>query len=471
MKLKRIFALLMAVCMVLTFSACSKEKETGKKEVGGFEVVDPYTNDEVVDLDGYEFTIASGWLENDMKISEAGRIFKKRIEEVEKAYNCKISIVDGGDITTQILAGEKVADWIDTYTSSAWSSIAGEYFRPYDTIEGIDVKDSRWNKGYVGLTQYEGLSYGVNFMKPAEVRAGVFFNKTLIKKYGIKDNLYDLVRDKKWNFDKLREIAKACTKDTNGDGKTDVYGILFFDEYNAGQSFINANGSTLASVEGGRVIENLTDKKTLNAMNFLYDLCNVDKSVYINDAWRSAATYGSYAPSQTDRANMFVNNKAAFYIGDTWICNQLIKPMNKQIEYGFLPLPLGPDATEYVSPSHGARNFFVTVTNKDLDKAVPIMNALALPPEGYEGDAWWEEIIMNDYFQDGDTDSLEMYKLCLENMTYDHIYTDGTSDMYGEFVTQCVLYPLYFLQGSVSSTLSSMQGVPTDRLGALFGFE
>lgn len=470
MKTKRLLALLMAICILLTLTACGKGKGKESGKAGEFEIVDAYANDEVVDLDGYEFTIASNMLGNDLKNSEAGRIFAKRIEEVEKAYNCTITIKPYKNVVTQILAGEKVADWVDMDVSGSYEGIAGKYLRPYDTIEGIDVKDSRWNSGYVNLSKYDGLSYGVNFLKPAEVRIGVFFNKTLLKQNGITENLYDLVRNKQWSFDKLREYAKKCTKDTDGDGKNDVYGILFYDEEIPAISFVNSNGTKVVDVGDGKVTEHFKDSKTLDAMNYLNNLCNVDKSVYVNDTWRSASTHGSLTLSQTDRARMFVNNQVAFYIGETWVCNQLIKPMNTKIEYGFLPIPLGPDGKEYVSVSHYARNLFVTVTNRDLDKAVPVMNALALPPEGYEGSDWWEEILMSDYFQDGDTDSLEMYKLCLDNMVFDYVATSG-ADLYTNFAFECFVKPVYYLEGTVSSALGSMSGQATDRVGALFGFE
>lgn len=48
----------------------------------------------------------------------------------------------------------------------------------------------------------------------------LFFNKNIAKDYDLPD-LYSLVREKKWTFDKFSELCHNVTYDLNGDGKYD----------------------------------------------------------------------------------------------------------------------------------------------------------------------------------------------------------------------------------------------------------
>ncbi len=49
----------------------------------------------------------------------------------------------------------------------------------------------------------------------------IYYNKDLFKKYGIP------VPNEYWSFDDLLILSQKLTKDTNNDGKTDIWGISF----------------------------------------------------------------------------------------------------------------------------------------------------------------------------------------------------------------------------------------------------
>lgn len=444
-------ALVLVMCCTV-FVGCSDQKEESK-----------------VDLDGYEFTIASPWLVNDTAgatLATYERAFQKRRQEVEREFNCKITIIKPENIMQQMLAGEKVADWINQTTYNVMNYAASDYLIPYEDIKGIDIKSDKWIKSYSDLFAMDGKHYAINFLKPASARNILLVNKTMLKENGVEEDIYQLVRDNKWTFDKFREIAQKCTNVQKG-----TYGVMFYDVYEAFASFIAANGAKIADIKGGAVKEYTTSKEVLNALNFVDSICNEYKVVKIDDKQRSGPTFATYTVSQAQIAQQFLNNKIAFYMMDMWVANQLIKPLEPEIEYGMVPVPMGPDTDKYHSSSFGADAFCVTKNNKDLDKAVVIMNALAEPAEGYEGDEWVEDAVINDYFQEGDTGSFDMYKICIENMTYDFMRTSGTNDLYGEFVVNCGLNPIFFRKSSVSSALQSFNGVPTNRLNELFGFE
>ena len=128
---------------------------------------------------------------------------------------------------------------------------------------------------------------------------------------------------------------------------------------------------------------------------------------------------GTYDASVPDYTDQFIKGKIAFLFEDSWVLNQQIRPKVKNFDYGMIMIPLGPNGTQYVSPAEHARVFTVTSTNKELDFTAKIFNELAKQPSGYSGDNWWKEEIQLDYFQKGDTKSMDIYLKSLESSTWD----------------------------------------------------
>ena len=464
---KRILALGLAVILLLSVSGCGDKdgtsEESGKNGAEEFAKVDPYTNAEVQDMGGYEFTIAANFQYYDdptgIDLIVSEQAWQARREEVEELYNCKIKIIDVPDnLSSQILAGEKVADLVQLDLCDLYNAIGAGYLRPLDSIEGLDMSDERWEytSTYTELATYKDRPYALSYAVPYEVRGGMVYNKTLLRQLGITDDIQQLVRDGEWTFDKFLEICQKATVDANSDGMPESYGVMSQSGDKYCSDFINANGGRLAVMdEGGKVVENFTDQKVITGLTFATDLANTYNVAYIPEAWRTKATFLAGGYSQSDFVQEFVNGKAAFYMCETWVMNQLIKPAADGIEYGFVPMPKGPDAKEYSCDGHYMLGFGVTVNNKDLEKAVVIINALAERASGYEGNDWIDAALEVQFFQDGDKDSVESYKLLYENSNFDYIYGIGDLNaLYNNALQPAALWN----QGSPSSVLSSMRG-------------
>lgn len=478
--LRKVVALSMAMMLtVVTFTGCGSDgdskSEDGKKSGSSktFEKVDTKTNVDVVDLGGYEFTLAASFQyyddpsNVDMIVSE--EVWQRRREEVEQEYNCKIKVIDvPEDLNSKILAGEKVADLVQMDLTQMYNAIGAGYFRPLDSIEGLNMNDKLWDytSVYTKLATYKDRPYGLSYAVPYEVRGGIVYNKTLLKKLGIKDNIAKLVKDGKWTFDKFLELCKKATVDSNGDGVPETYGVMSQSGDKYCTDFINANGGRLAYEDkDGKIVENFSDQKVVNGLTYATDLANTYNVAYIPEAWRQKDTFLAGGYSQQDWVNEFVNGKAAFYMCETWVMNQLIKPAADNIEYGFAPMPKGPDAEDYSCDGHYMLGFGVTVNNTDLDKAVVIINALAKRPAGYEDDNWIDAAIENEFFQDGDKDSVDIYKMLYENSNYDYIYGIGDLNaLYNNALMPAALWN----QGSPSSVLSSMKGTMQQYLDTVY---
>lgn len=469
--LKTVICVLLSLAMVLTVVGCGDSKEKNEETV--YEKVEPYTNDEVVDMKGYEFTIVSPFIfpdpEDALTVAEAQ--FHARCAEIEEEYNCKIKIVthktDTASIAATMLAGDKLGDIVQFDMADLYQAIGSGYLRPLNTIKGIDAADSRWEQGYTKLAYYKDDPYGLYFYRPQELRYCILYNKSLLKQYGINEDLNQLVRDGKWTFEKLRELAIICTKDTNGDGDPDTYGLMSSTPEALATNFMTANGSAVAKIINGKVTETTNEPAAANALEFLYNLVNIDKVMYVPEQWKTKKTYYAGGVGYKELNALFTDGKIAFNLAEAWMANQVVKPNATKISYGLLPFPKGPDADAYYTPANFALVFAVTKNNKDIDKIVPIINALGITAEGYEGEDWINDAIEVDYLQSGDSESVEMYKKSYENSTFD--IGMSIQSVWSEFSEVVAMAPIFWGQGTPASQLEAFNGTAQKALDNLFG--
>lgn len=471
--LKSILAVTLSFAMLITVAGCGNGKEVGgNKNDVGFEKVDPITNDEVVDMKGYEFTIVSPFIFPDPEdaLTVAEQQFHARCAEIEEEFNCKIKIVnqktDTASIAATMLAGDKLGDIVQFDMADLYQAIGSGYLRPLNTIKGIDAADTRWEQGYTKMAYYKDDPYGLYFYRPQELRYCILYNKTMLKEYGITEDLNQLVRDGKWTFDKLRELAIACTKDTNGDGEPDTYGLITNTPEALATNFITANGGAVAKVINGKVTETTNEQSVVNALNFLHGLINTDKVMYVPEQWKTKKTYYAGGVGYKELTALFNDGKVAFDLTEAWIANQAVKPGSPKISYGLLPFPKGPDADKYYTPANFALVFAVTKNNKDIDKVVPIINALGKTAEGYEGEEWINDAIEMDYLQSGDSESVEMYKFTYNNSTFD--IGMSIQSVWSEFSEVVAMAPIFWGQGTPASQLEAFNGTAQKALDNLF---
>lgn len=456
--------MLLVAALVFSVTACGGNSGDNNSKINVGAAGGSY--DEVVDLNGYVFTAVNPFLMDDPdpnKTTYAEQIFEEVRRKVEKEYNCTIKIVKPGngdlvsDLKTKVMSGDKVGDLYNLYALHLIPSIRNGVLQDMSKIAGLDTTDERWVSAITDIATYGGGVYALEFMRPTEVRTSLVYNKQVLKNMGVTEDLPQLVRDKQWTFDKWREIMKKCTKDTNGDGENDVWGLYSNAVKWFPWSMIAANGGNVLTVhEDGSVTETLNDTKVANALQFYYDIVNVDKVVQ------------KVGPgTDTECASQFLSGKWAFLSCETWLIDQQIKKLNtSNVEYGLVPMPMGPDATDYASNADNMRMWAITTTNKDTDKTVPVLNALARYTYNYGEGEWWNDGVMLDYFNEGDTDSVEMYNLTLSKscIDYGHMITDIEDAM----DTDIRATTIFKRRGTVASVLNSLHGTFNEAISARF---
>jgi len=156
------------------------------------------------------------------------------------------------------------------------------------------------------------------------------FNLDMIKEANLEDPR-DLFDKGEWTWDVWREYLKQLTKDTDGDGVTDIYGY--------GGYWTNMLGAMLlannAHIAGDRT-EGISSPQTLEVLEFFDAIYNVDKSArpWIQGDWES-------------NLRPFVDGIMAFFVTKDWIIQDFADSGNDlNYELGVVPWPYGPSGNK-----------------------------------------------------------------------------------------------------------------------------
>ena len=157
--------------------------------------------------------------------------------KIEDAYKVKIALQleQSTDIASmvgqQVTAGDSTYDVVYQLLSAAPALIQKSYFHNLFNVPNIDLEKPWWDQNSISSLSTMGIlplvSTSIN-VNDKDATAALAFNKTIAENNQLED-LYTLVREGKWTYDKLAEMAEATANDSNGDGTMtpdDVYGFL-----------------------------------------------------------------------------------------------------------------------------------------------------------------------------------------------------------------------------------------------------
>lgn len=166
--------------------------------------------------------------EDGEKLNDA--IYRRNVE-IEDRFGISIVRTEyddrtkmSNDIRNAVNAGDAVIDVISAFTNDIESLFTAGYLINLKELPNINWDEPWWDSannanisvgGYQFCAISELCQYGNNVM------AMLVMNKELAANYDIEIP-YQSVRDGKWTYDALYEIAKQVPSDSNGDGKMDV---------------------------------------------------------------------------------------------------------------------------------------------------------------------------------------------------------------------------------------------------------
>ncbi|MBE6904104.1 MAG: extracellular solute-binding protein [Ruminococcaceae bacterium] len=416
--MKRIISIIICLIMVLSvLCGCGNTADTNNP-----------ADSDGKDLGGRTFKImVNGWNIPDLKDE------KDSFAQTAKKFGCNFEFIE-------------FSDEIATYNNLVMSYLAGtaDYdalvMRGYNvcplySASGVilnmskhyDFKtDKTWSNPLVSsVGVWRGDRYGLP-VHPVETGYAIWYNKSMLSQANIPD-LWEYVENNTWTFETFREVCKKLTQVKNG--KTTVYGFAGEEIFS---SFMLANGGTFIDINGEKAQLKISEDANINAMQYVLDLYNVDKSIpskALIEEWGN--------PSVLD---MFSTGKVAMTAYGVWagpaFQNAGMKPEN----LGWIYFPKGEDATDYVVPGlTPPRTMVVPSLAKNPEDIVAVL-ADAL---GYWGEtkeypktieSYYDEVLENDQMLDilvGNNKKCYIEGAALTKYTNLYNY-EGILNVYGE---------------------------------------
>ena len=391
----RLLALALAVLMLVPaiFAGCSKDDDkkpdtttpaatdsTSAPETDNTDDSSE-TTPEKIDLEGYEFHLSTnsynGLTNVDDKNTHYGTaIYDELLDiyaEIEEELNCTIVAENvTNDMEAMVAAsvgGIKVADFVNG-RQSTWIPLAMmNALRPLESMidAGLDLyNENNFNQVYTKMTEIDGHIWATDMTgKFDNVALGHFyaFNKELCEAAGYPaDTLFQAVRDGKWDYSMMLEIARKITKDTDADGVYDIYGIAL--DCDGNEAWTNGTGPIVN--KDGKWVANLKDPQLMPSLDFMYALSQPDMTIPV---------IGDTA-SRGQRRTNFYTGKAGFaglYGGNF---GDEFKEMAGNGNVGCLPIPKGPNADKYIMNLVDVDIFYCQAANQDWEKSAKVMNAI-----------------------------------------------------------------------------------------------
>lgn len=279
----------------------------------------------------------------------------------------------------------------------------------------IDVEnDSRYNQGIVAKEgSYKGKFYGIPWISlgwPA--LQGISYNLDILGREALPDPV-EMGIEGNWNWETLTDIAMKATRDLNGDGITDQYGICIRYLPTLVQEIVHNNAGILLSNINGKYTYNLTDKAVLEALNFVSDLHNIYKAV---------------SPNVTD----YAKGTALMFIGTVTTASIYLNPAIPNQR--FVKLPVGPSNTNGKTvPVLGNWMWVIPVTERD-PKGIAILstylNRTMYDPNPIVAPEVRREATYTQLFG---ADERQKEYLRKESLNYDPVLFDNFTQVIGDF--------------------------------------
>jgi len=253
--MKKLIALLLVICMVISLSACKKPADnpggttgqsakatedtkadtptegTGKPDAPTEGVGTPEVpgNDEAADPKPFAgkklqiYGYSSSSYEDLQNMGRGTYIWMVRAAVDEWAYlnDVEVDFVAGYDqsvILGDIHGGGKpdLLLYCNRFPLPALTGITRAF-----TQEEYDTLAATCGTYYLDMLQYKGQSYGV--VSPWSGGNLFYYNKTQFEKYGVKSPAEYFMEDN-WNWDTFETCITEITRDEDGDGINELYG-------------------------------------------------------------------------------------------------------------------------------------------------------------------------------------------------------------------------------------------------------
>lgn len=334
---------------------------------------------------------------------------------METLYDCKILVDDGGwenGLNADIASGggKYIGGCLAYHVHGVFAN--GNFYNVLNL--DIDFSQSWWDQAFINDLSCDGKLYGLSgdfAFHAMEATWILFYNKTIFENNFPDEDIYQLVRDKKWTVDKLLELCQIATKDNNGDqeityssaANADTIGLITTGHnirglYNAcGEFYIGKNDS-------GKMVCTITSRNGSDVI----------------DKIRSLTTSSAYMEIGYTSVNQAMRDSTALFAGQVMNTLAVLSDVD-DLRIGVVPEPLYDESqTSYYHYVNNQAPFYAVPTSyADMDTIADFYTLFAAHSQKIVRAAY---VNTYKYTYASDEESAEMIDLILNSRTYDPGY-------------------------------------------------
>jgi len=365
---------------------------------------------------------------------------------LEEDYNCQITLVKDSKANEKIQlnagsgSGDHIADAVYVTGTQTLALAKVGALRNIYSIPELKISASYWDQNIqkeyqIGKSLY-CLEGDINIRDDLRTMQ-VTVNKDLYEKYDLKStygDLYDLVRDKKWTFDKMFEMCKDLYEDPddNGHSMEDTYGLLaegtapYYFFLGSGLRAVKNNNDSLESCLDDPLLLEGVDKALTLASAPAVCIVNSGKIIGMTSTW-------------TDAITIFKNDQALFRSSALSSVNGYI---DMKSDYGIIPIPmLFETGTRYYCWTSAGNHYPLAIPYEgveDISMTATIIEAMAYYSKYLETDNYNEAFYerLADFRLGQTPDDAEMLDTIFDSKTFELdqplVVTGLESDMYSK---------------------------------------
>lgn len=345
-----------------------------------------------------------------------------RTAKLENRLGIKCSTTDLPDdsglwkttISGSVQAGDGAYDIV--FPDYWWGIEMGGYYLDLMSLPYLDLSREYWCDGWNRNDTFYGKLYTAvgDFSLDLIVNTeAVFFNKELIAQFNL-ENPYDLVKEDRWNSDKLSEMSEIALSDIDGDGKytpgTDLYGNMC--ALHAGRGYLYAYGMRLANQtdDGGWALD-YYNERFVKVYDTVYNYINNTPSVCYST---TVSLDSAFASGLTLFLTINVGATRGTQLRE-------MKP-----DFGLVPYPkLDEQQKDYISFNLGTAYAAILKSSKDAEMSAAVLEALCAENHKTVFPVLYEDALKEKYSRDATT--AEMLDILQQTAYFDFAFVNDAA--------------------------------------------
>lgn len=444
----RIFALIAALSLFITFAACSPEADTPQKQTTAPDpdITAPVTGEPApfadrqsardnigsYDFGGETFNIvlsSEQMREPYFTESENGDLINdavfRRTLAIEERFNTKLEHHDTGGnwnevseaVRLSVSAGDRAYDLGVAHTFIGLTGLmTAGYLYDWNRLPVVDMDNPWWNSTAGEKLAIDGILLTASSDYVYQRPMVLYFNKGMINDFNL-DNPYGLVKDGVWTWDKLTEMAKAVSGDLDGNGifnEADRYGYSIMLGWQA-VTVVQSMGLSLTvrDENGYPKFDPFTTDKMVSIFEKFYNLLYNGNQTLLPVWEPSMGALGGYTP-------LFESGQVLFLHSNTELL-QLFREI--EIDFGMIPLPKYDENQESYQVICDTQALIVPSDIENPEFSGVISEALAFESYKTVVPAVYEVTFANKYLRD--EESYDMFNIIRSGIVYEFGWTYG----------------------------------------------